>query len=202
LQSSQHSQTHYCNDSQTRRDCEDIAVQPIPLKSDRVADAESAPAHQQGHGAEPAPDGLDVDHATPWIAIDIRRVKNPMEFVAREIVGRNMNDFDFAKSHARILSDVTAADAGPEKANQAGLLLLLGQTAVRPRAAEGEQDIKVDLVQVVESREPWSRREAAFGRWSRVLKAWRIRAHGCGHRPGMLQRPLRPSPSASLAWLR
>ena len=128
-----------------------IAVQPIPLKSDRVADAESAPAHQQGHGAEPTPDGLDVDHTSPRIPVDVRRVENFLELVAREVVGRDLNDLDLAQSHAGILSDVAAADTGPEEADQAALLLLLGQATVRPGAAEGEQDIEVDLVQIVES---------------------------------------------------
>jgi len=83
--------------------------------------------------------------------IDVRRVEYPLELVAREVVGWDLNDFDFAQSHTGILSDVAAADTGPEEADQAALLLLLGKPTVRPGAAEGEQDIEVDLVQIVES---------------------------------------------------
>ena len=44
-------------------------------------------------------------------------------------------------------------DAGPEKADQAALLLLLGQTAVFSGVAEVEQDIEVDLVDILKSRD-------------------------------------------------
>lgn len=91
------------------------------------------------------------DHGIP---IDICRIEDPLELVAREIVSRDLNNLDLAQSHAGILSDVTAADAGPEKADHAALLLLLGQTTVRPGAAEGEQSIEVNLVQIIESLNP------------------------------------------------
>src|ERR1019366_4688650 len=83
-----------------------IAVQPIPLKSDRVANAESAPAHQQGHGAEAGPVVLYWNDAASLVSTPGGRVKYSLKLVAREVVGRDLHDFDFAQPHCWILADV------------------------------------------------------------------------------------------------
>jgi hypothetical protein len=64
------------------------------------------------------------------------RVEYPLEFVPGEVIGGDLNDLDLAQTHARILCDIAAADAGPEESDQAALFLLLGQLSVLPGVAE------------------------------------------------------------------
>ena len=62
-----------------------------------------------------------------------------------------MHDLELALSHGRILADVTAANAGPEEADQTVLFLLLGQAAILPGTSEGEQRVEIDLIEVIQS---------------------------------------------------
>jgi hypothetical protein len=59
-----------------------------------------------------------------------------LEFVSGEVIGGDLNDLDLAQTHAGILRDIAAADAGPEESDQAALFLLLGQLSVLPGVAE------------------------------------------------------------------
>jgi len=94
----------------------------------------------------------------------------------REIVGRDLNDLDLTQSHAGILSDVTGPDTGQEKADQAALPSSAWPDGRPPRCCGRRAEHRVRSGPDSRVLEPWSRREAACGRWSRVLKAWRIRA--------------------------
>jgi len=128
-----------------------VAMKPMPLKSHRVSDAETTPAHQQRHGAKTGPQVLNGNKSAARISVDVRRIKNPLKLVAREVVGRHLYDLDLAQAHGRILANVATADAGPEEADQTVLLFLLGQAAILPGTSEGEQRVEIDLIEVVQS---------------------------------------------------
>jgi len=113
-----------------------VTLEAVAFESDGVANAQPAPAHQQSHGAETSPQVLDGDKSAAGIPIDISRVEYPLEFVSGEVIGGDLNDLDLAQTHAGILRDIAAADAGPEESDQAALFLLLGQLSVLPCVAE------------------------------------------------------------------
>ena len=108
-------------------------------------------AHEKRKGANPGPRVLDRDVAAARIAVDVGRVDNPLELIGRKIVGRNLDDLDPSQAESGILDQVAAPNAGPEEADHAPLLLLLGQRSVLPGAAEVEQGVELDLVDVLES---------------------------------------------------
>lgn len=128
-----------------------LSLQTMSLKKNCVADAQPAPAHEKRERAEPRPRVLDRYVSAARIAVDVRRIENPLEFIGRKIVGRNVNDLDPSEPESRILDEEAAAHTGPEEADHAALLLLLGEGAVLPGVAEVEKHVEVDLVDVLES---------------------------------------------------
>jgi len=131
-----------------------VALQVVAFERDGVADAQPAPAHQQSHGAETSPQVLNGDESAARISVDMSRVEYPLEFVPGEVIGGDLNDLDLAQTHARILCDIAAADAGPEESDQAALFLLLGQLSVLPGVAEIQERIEIDLVEAVNALDP------------------------------------------------
>lgn len=123
----------------------------MSLKKNCVADAQPAPAHEKCERAEPRPHVLDRYVSAARIAVDVRRIESPLEFIGRKIVGRDVNDLDPSEPESWILDEEAAAHTGPEEADHPALLLLLGEGAVLPGAAEVEKDVEVDLVDVLES---------------------------------------------------
>jgi hypothetical protein len=128
-----------------------VAVKAVPLKGDSVTNAQAAPAHQQCHRAQACPQILNRDEASSRVSVDVRCAEDSLKFIGREVVGRDLNDFDFSKAQGRVLDQVPAAHAGPEKPDHTALFLLLGERFIAPGVAEIEQNIEIDLIDVLES---------------------------------------------------
>lgn len=126
-------------------------MEAVALKENCVADAQAAPTHEKRKGAETGPGVLNRDVAAARIAVHTRRIENSLELIGREMVGRNLNDLDPSEAERRIFDQVAAAHTGPEEADHTALLLLFGERAVLPHAAEVEQGIEIDLIDILES---------------------------------------------------
>src|SRR5579863_999198 len=126
-------------------------MEAMPLECDRVAYSQTTPAHQQCHGAQSGAVRFDVDETAAIVADPIGRLHDSRKFIGREVVSGDLDDLDLSQSQRRILLDVSAPDASPEKADQPALLLLLGQRSIAPRTTKGEESIQIDFVEVLKS---------------------------------------------------
>lgn len=61
----------------------------MSLKKNCVTDAQPAPARER---VEPRPRVLDWYVSAARIAVDIRGIENPLEFIERKIVSRDVNE--------------------------------------------------------------------------------------------------------------
>ena len=88
------------------------------------------------------------------VAVEVDRSDDRIEFLLGEIVGRDLAGLDLAQSQGRNLADVIAAEASPEKSFEALLFLRADNGSFGPCAAEREQSIEVELIEILEALDP------------------------------------------------
>src|SRR6202453_2987681 len=145
---------------------------------------------------------LDRNKAAASVAITFDGSHDPVELIAGEIIGGNLGGLDFAERQSRILGDVVAAEAVPKEADDAVLLLCLDDGTLGPRAAEDEQGVKIDLIEVFESLHPCPGEELFLKDSLELLDRVRLEpsAAGVGHVgiDGLLDRNSRLLPTGGL----
>jgi hypothetical protein len=60
-----------------------VAVQPMPLQCDHVADAQPAPAHQAGHRAQTNAVRFDINEVAAVVADAVGGLDDPIEILGR-----------------------------------------------------------------------------------------------------------------------
>jgi hypothetical protein len=177
-------------------------METVPFKRHRIADAEPAPAHQQCQSAQSGTGVLYWNKATASVAINFGGSYDPIELIAGEVIGGNRGSLDFAERQSGILGDVVAAEAVPKEADDAVLLLYPDDGTLGPRAAEGEQGVKIDLIEVFESLHPCPGEELFLKDSLELLDRVRLEpsAAGVGHVgiDGLLDRNSRLLPTGGL----
>lgn len=69
-------------------------MQSVSFERDGIANAESAPTHKQCHSVEARAKVFKGNEATSRISVNVNCIEDFLEFLRREIVGRNVNDLD------------------------------------------------------------------------------------------------------------
>ncbi|MGO9435248.1 MAG: toll/interleukin-1 receptor domain-containing protein [Terracidiphilus sp.] len=127
---------------------EAVATEAMPFEGDGVADAQSAPAHQQRHSAEPCPIRIGIDESAAIVTDVVGGVDDAVEFFLREVVRGDLDNLDLAQSEGRVFLKIPAPHAGPEETDQSALLLLLCQSGISPGAAKVQKCVKVDFIEI------------------------------------------------------
>jgi hypothetical protein len=92
--------------------------------------------------------------AAARVAVDARRIQDSVELVVGEIVRRDVFRSDLAQRQSGILGDEVAAEGLPEETDDAVLLLRFDYGTFGPGAAEGDERIKVDLIEKLKALGP------------------------------------------------
>lgn len=127
---------------------EAVATEAMPFEGDGVADAQSAPAHQQRHSAEPCAIRIGIDESAAIVTDVVGGVDDAVEFFRREVVRGDLDNLDLAQSEGRVFLKIPAPHAGPEETDHSALLLLLCQSGISPGAAKVQKCVKVDFIEI------------------------------------------------------
>jgi hypothetical protein len=118
----------------------------VPFEDDGIANAQAAPTHEQRHRAQAYPQVLNRNETASRVSVVLGGIENSLEFIGREIVGRNLNDLDVSQSECGISRSGSGGARMPRRSPLRG-----SASSCLARCAEVEKGIEFDLVDVLKS---------------------------------------------------